>query len=202
MERWQKGKWRSDLARSRIKSLHRSIQSDSTVSPQTDDTTAVISQQFCRVEPHHAGNSIGCKSHSDTWADPSKIAQGLEPAAHNSLFAGSIRFKSDPNGAGVRTTEERFDFAPRTIRFASLRTTRLCYPTETMRYSCTVFVFEECHGLKIRAGFFSRFAAVNRVADLVSVASTRSTIWQWLSKRSVASTAQRKAATLNHLFAR
>jgi hypothetical protein len=123
VERWQKGKWCSDLARSRIKSLHRSIQSDSTVSPQTYDTTAVISQQFCQVESHHAGNSIGGKSHPDTRADPSKIAQRLEPAAHNSLFAGSILFKSDPNGCCVRTTKERLD--------RRLRTTRFSHPFET-----------------------------------------------------------------------
>jgi hypothetical protein len=158
VERWQKGKWCSDLARSRIKSLHRSIQSDSTFSPQAYDTTAVISQQLCQVECHHAGNSIGCKSHSDNWADPFKIAQGLEPAAHNSLFAGSILFKSDPRRFFVRTTKERLDRRLRTTRSAPLRTTRILHAVEVAEIFSLIFLRVDFSAKKFEAVFF-RFLA-------------------------------------------
>jgi hypothetical protein len=142
--------------------LHRSIQSDSTVSPQTYDTTAVISLQFCQFGSHSAGNSIGCKSHSDTWADPSKIAQGLEPAAHNSLFAGSVLFKSDPNGACA-------DYA---------RTTRLSFKNDSILSShCNYeiitqdFRFRRMVWLENSSRFFCQSPAGNSVTDLFSIGS-------------------------------
>jgi hypothetical protein len=77
-------------------------------SAQTHDKTAVISQQLCEF-----GLSVlevrSAVSHSDTWADLSQIAQGLAPAAHDSLFAGSILFESDRMALCVRTTQERLD---------------------------------------------------------------------------------------------
>jgi hypothetical protein len=64
--------------------------------------------ELAPMKQQHVGQRLVSGRRDD--ADPPKIAQGLEPAAHNSLFAGSILFQSNSNGAGYADTE-------RTTRF-------------------------------------------------------------------------------------
>jgi hypothetical protein len=149
-----KREWRSNLARWRIK--YHCIDRSSQTRPSRHKLTTQP-RSFLRSFASSDLTVLEIRSavsHSDTWADPSKNAQGLESAAHNGLVAGSSPAGPTNDFNSVRTTKERLDRALRTTRFAPLRTTRFCHPAETMRQSRTVFVFIECPGMKIRAGFF------------------------------------------------
>jgi hypothetical protein len=101
--------------------------------------TAPVSHQKRRER--HVTNAIEPKRKHKEINEPD-----LYPVAHNGLVAGSSPAGPTNVLNGVRKTKERLDF--------TLRTTRFCHRAETMRQSRTVFVFIECPGMKIRAGFF------------------------------------------------